>query len=226
MLKAIHIKKSFEDAEVLTDVNLTIEPGKITVLTGYSGSGKSTLLRCLSLLDSPDSGEIIVDDDCYMFPNSKTIHENKLYPKITCVFQQLYLWPHLSNRANIELALKLQDPTAIIDINYYIEVFGMKKFIDKFPNESSLGQRQRAALVRAMVLKTKYLLLDEITSALDPKNIVTVLSELLRYSQDDVGILLVSHDSRVVSNNEFLHVFLDNGKLHTQSPPVLPNNPT
>lgn len=209
MLEAKNIEKSFGSLKVLTDLSLTIAQGSITILAGPSGSGKSTLIRCLSLLDYPCKGKIILDGFEYSFPKKKQIQEASIYPKISCVFQQLYLWPHLTNRKNILLPL-INTTYDTNELNRYIDLFGMKEFIDKYPNESSLGQKQRVSLVRSLILKPEYLLLDEVTSALDSDNTKAVLSELSSLSS---GILLISHDHRILSSECYTPVFLENGEI-------------
>jgi ABC-type polar amino acid transport system ATPase subunit len=211
MLEAKNIEKSFGSTNVLVDINLKLPLETITVLTGPSGSGKSTLIRCLSLLDHPCKGEIIIDDKRYFFPTNRIFNEKDIYPKLTCVFQQLYLWPHLSNFENILLPLK--GNCNLVALEYYIELFNIREVIDKYPNESSLGQRQRVSLIRALMLRPKYLLLDEITSALDSVNTEIVISELSKFVNDGRSILLISHDYRVVSNNNHNFMLLENGKL-------------
>src|SRR3989344_2092306 len=182
MLSGENLTKKYQGQEILKGVDIAIGRGKITSLIGPSGAGKTTLLRVLSMLDLPDSGSIILDDKKYDFPKTKEV---KVWPKISVVFQQLFLWPHLTLRQNILLPLRNTVDQAYI--NELIDVLQMKDFIDRYPNEVSIGQRQRAAIARAIALKPEYLLLDEITSSLDVEQIDLVLKFLLRLKERGVG---------------------------------------
>ena len=172
MLRGQVINKRFGLKAVLIDVNIVVKAGEATVLMGPSGGGKTTLLRCLSLLESPDSGSVDLDGAHFEFPNGKNVIP---YPSVTIVFQQLFLWPHLTNRQNITISMPANDDAYL---RHLIELFDMKDFIDNYPNQSSLGQKQRVALTRALVLKPKYILLDEATSALDDRRAERVVQEL------------------------------------------------
>jgi len=124
------------------------------------------------------------------------------------------LWPHLTLRQNITLPLgKRLDQTAGHYLEHLIERFGMSEFIGRYPNQVSLGQRQRAALVRAMVLNPKYILLDEITSSLDVEQVASILSELRLMKDQGIGILLVTHLLHFAREAADSVVFLDNGRV-------------
>jgi polar amino acid transport system ATP-binding protein len=196
MLAGEGIKKSYNGKEVLHGIDLGLEPGKITALIGPSGAGKTTLLRVLSLLDPPDSGKVFVDDAIYPFPQGKRKRNRQPapWPKVTVVFQQLFLWPHLTLRQNINLPLNnKKDDNTKNYVDELIRSFEMTDFLDQYPNQASLGQRQRAALVRALALRPKYLLLDEITSALDVEQVKIVLYHLQDLRDQGVGILVATH---------------------------------
>jgi ABC-type polar amino acid transport system ATPase subunit len=168
MLKADKIAKSYGETPVLHKVDLGIERGKITALIGPSGSGKTTLLKVLAFLEHPDSGSVSLDEVHYQFPLTKDKKIKAPWPKVSVVFQQLFLWPHLTLLQNITLPLMakgLDDKPA--NLRDLLDRFDMNDFVYRYPNQASLGQRQRAALVRALLLKPDYLLLDEITSSLD-----------------------------------------------------------
>ena len=194
MLEARNLTFSYGNRPVLKDINLTIKPGGITVLIGPSGTGKTTLLRCLALLEQPQQGEIIVDEQSfsYPWPPAKPFHPP--WPKLTAVFQQLFLWPHLTLRDNILLPVRLQQASDVkIRLDALIEAFDMQDFIDRYPNEASLGQRQRVALARALMLNPTYLLLDEITSALDVEQIAKILTYLKQLRGRNIGIFIITH---------------------------------
>jgi len=190
MLKASNITKKFSDHIALNDVSLEVKPGTITSIIGPSGSGKTTLLKVLSLLDLPQIGTIALEDAIYKFPLvSQTIVQP--WPRVSVVFQQLFIWPHLTLRKNIELPLEargiLKENKVYLDELY--TMFDMKDFLDRFPNEASLGQRQRVALVRALALKPEYLLLDEITSSLDVEQAEIILSHLVTIKKRGLVLL-------------------------------------
>jgi len=199
---------------ILSDVSLTVRPGEITALIGPSGAGKTTLLKALSLLESPDSGELKIDEYNYSFPLKKSDKLAPPWPKVTVVFQQLFLWPHLTLRQNINLPLgKKPDAATVEFLEHLIDRFQMRNFIDRYPNQASLGQRQRAALVRAMVLNPKYILLDEITSSLDVEQVALILSEIRLLRERGVGILLITHLLHFAREAADSVVFLEGGKV-------------
>jgi len=220
MLIGKNITKKYGDRNVLNSMDISIKPGTITSIIGPSGSGKTTLLRALSLLDAPDSGTVILDDTEYNFPK----HKDAIippWPLVSVVFQQLFIWPHLSLRKNIELPLELNG--TLIDNRTYLDklykMFNMESFIDRFPNEASIGQRQRTALVRALALKPKYLLLDEITSSLDVEQSGIILSHLVEIKKMGVGIVMVAHDINFAISNADSVCFIGDGKIVKQGKP-------
>lgn len=194
MLIANNITKSFGNLQVLHGVNLAIEKGKICALIGPSGSGKTTLLKVLAFLEQPDSGNVAIDNLTYRFPLTKSQKIETPWPKVTVVFQQLFLWPHLTLLQNITLPLSAQgrddNPPRLQEL---LKIFDMNHFVYRYPNEASLGQRQRAALVRALLLEPEYLLLDEITSSLDIEQTAIILSQLKKLSSQGIGILTITH---------------------------------
>ena len=178
MLSGNNIRKSFDGTEVLQGVDIEVWPGRISVLIGPSGSGKTTLIRTLGLIDPPSEGQVIIDGHTYQFPLQKGQTIEPPWPDLTVVFQQHFLWPHLTLRRNILLPLSQRSETRR-SVDELIEIFGMDEFIDRYPNEVSIGQRQRTALARAFALEPKYILLDEITSALDVEQTGVVIHHLL-----------------------------------------------
>ena len=220
MLKATNLNTTYDNREVLKNVEITIEPGKITSLIGPSGAGKTTLLRVLSMLEKPKSGNISLDNKKVEFPIQKNDQASP-WPEVSVVFQQLFIWPHLTLRKNIELPLEirgtLNESKQHLDQLY--RTFDMAEYLDRFPNEVSLGQRQRVALVRALALKPKYLLLDEITSSLDVEQSAIILSHLTEIKKQGVGILMVAHDIDFALSNADTVCFMENGKIVKQGKP-------
>jgi ABC-type polar amino acid transport system ATPase subunit len=225
-LVGIDIRKSYGDAEILRGIDLRVEPGTITTVIGPSGSGKSTLLRSLALLDPPSSGEVVLDDERIVFPRREPLPTEAVWPRLTVVFQQLFLWPHLTIRGNILLPLRsrgFSEPERRAES--VIHDFGIATFADRFPNEVSIGQRQLGAIARALALQPRYLLLDEITSALDVEYIAMILDRLKRLRSDGVAILLISHLIDFARKSADQVVFLDTGVVVEIGPPTILDAP-
>lgn len=226
MLIGKDIHKAYKGNTVLSGVSAKIAPGKITVLIGPSGSGKSTFLRALSLLDPPDSGSVTVDETTYVFPVKNGNGPKPPWPKLTVVFQQLFLWPHLTIRQNI--TLPLQDGNGSLkngNVEELISMFEMEEYADRYPNQASLGQCQRAAITRALVLNPKYLLLDEITSALDVEHVSILLNYLKTLRERETGILLITHLIGFAKRAANQILFMDNGRIVEAGGPELLSSP-
>lgn len=213
MLIAKKIEKSFGSKAVLHDVNLTIKPGEICCLIGPSGTGKTTLLRALALLDHPDGGSISVEENTYNFPLAKKEHIVPPWPRLTAVFQSLFLWPHLTLRENIMLPARNHNENAEKDIEGLVRLFEMEHFIDNYPNQASIGQRQRVALARALILNPLYILMDEITSALDVEQTARILTKLSHLKERNIGVMLITHQIGFARNAADQIVFMDGGTI-------------
>lgn len=223
MLLAKNITKKINSREILKDVSLSLESGEIVSVIGPSGAGKTTLLRAISLVDFPNAGLLKIGQDNYQFPIKETGSVKFPYPNLTVVFQQLFIWPHLTIRENITLPLREN-----IDERHFeevVELFQMDSFLDRYPNEVSLGQRQRAALARALLLKPKYLLLDEVTSALDIEQSHLILGHLKQIAEKGVGIVFVSHALHLASKISSKVIFLDHGKVIEKGTGAILTNP-
>jgi ABC-type polar amino acid transport system ATPase subunit len=227
MLEARNLNFSYApDRPLLKDINLKVATGGITVLIGPSGCGKTTLLRCLALLEPPQSGEIQVDEQIFHYPWAKDAIFSPPWPKLTTVFQQLFLWPHMTLRENILLPVRRRKGGSIDgELDALIEAFDMKDFIDHFPNEASLGQRQRVALARAVMLEPRYLLLDEITSALDVEQIAKILTYLKGLRGKDIGIFIITHLLGFARHAADQVVFMANGEIAESGGAEILRNP-
>jgi cystine transport system ATP-binding protein len=220
MFQAQDIWKSYSTAPVLRAVSISVERGSATVLVGPSGSGKSTLLRTASLIDDPDRGTVSLDGECYFDAGRKRRKLEQFWPTITVVLQQLFLWPHLTLRSNICLPAQLREKP-IGEIDAVCRALGIEELLERYPNEVSVGQRQRAAVARAVMLRPQYLMLDEITSSLDVEQIEKMLSLLESKLEEEVGLIVVTHQlgfarslMRKGVNGKF--AFLDAGKIVEQ----------
>jgi ABC-type polar amino acid transport system ATPase subunit len=214
------------DKPLLKKINLTVSTDGITVLIGPSGCGKTTLLRCMALLEPPQRGEIQVDDATFVYPWPKGAVFTPPWPKLTTVFQQLFLWPHLTLRENILLPVQRQkDGDIKAELDALIEAFDMQAFIDNYPNEASLGQRQRVALARALILKPRYLLLDEITSALDVEQIAKILAHLKSLRGKNIGIFLITHLLGFARHTADQILFMADGEIAESGGPDILKNP-
>ncbi len=210
MLEGLNLTKSFNGTRVLNDISISLEPGEILVIIGPSGCGKTTLLKLLGLLDQPDSGEVLIDKERFSLKAQK----NSPWPKVTAVFQQLFLWPHLTLLDNITLPLTVQKKD--IDraqLKELTELFDMSGFLLRYPNEVSGGQRQRAALVRAVMLNPTYMLLDEITSSLDVEQIARLVPYIKELAKRGIGILTITHLLHFARQTADRVIFMDGGTI-------------
>lgn len=221
MISCKNISKSYNDSTILKGIDAEIERGKITVLIGPSGSGKTTLLKALSLIENPNSGTVIFDDDSFLFPNNKgKIRTQFSYngkQKVGVVFQNLDLIPHWTNRQNILKPIgKEITETKSKKLQDLLELFKMEGFIDKLPHQCSRGEQQRVAFLRAVMLNPEFLFLDEITSALDPELIATLFKFLIELKNKGTGILIITHFLLFAQNVADKIIFISEGKVVEQ----------
>lgn len=216
---------------ILTDISLKLEKGTITVLTGPSGSGKSTLLKSISMLIRPTSGEISIDGNKYIFPCNSEVKIRDHFKKdgdkqkMGIVFQDLHLIPHWTNHQNIIYPLKTITKEQKEKIEFFIELFQMGNFINNYPNESSRGEEQRVALVRALMMNPEYLLLDEITSALDPEQTVNILKYCDKIKKSGTSILIITHYIPFAKKAADQVIFLDKGTIVEKGTNLILSNP-
>ncbi|MDR0231396.1 MAG: ATP-binding cassette domain-containing protein [Dysgonamonadaceae bacterium] len=236
MIKADNISVELGNGEsrktILNDISLELEEGTITVLIGPSGSGKSTLLKSLALLIQPSTGSITIDDDKYEFPYHSKEKIRKHFQKgerdrqkVGIVFQDLHLLPHWTNYKNIINPLKNITAEQKKKLDFFIELFQMEHFINNYPNESSRGEEQRVALVRALMQDCKYLLLDEITAALDPEQTVNVLKYCDTIKKTGTSILIITHYIPFARKAADQVIFLDKGSIVEKGSNQILTNP-
>lgn len=218
MLKVENVKKAFGAATVLDGVNLTVSPGEMVSILGSSGSGKSTLIRCINGLERLNAGRITIDD----FDVAKPRELIEARKRSATVFQLFNLYPHMTALQNITLApvevLKRPRAEAEAEGRALLALVGLEDRSDAFPAHLSGGQRQRVGICRALAMKPRYLLLDEITSALDPEMTAEVLAILAKLAAQGTTMVFVTHEvdfARQISNRI---VFLDKGVLLVDLP--------
>jgi len=218
MLKVENVKKAFGPVTVLDGVNLTVNPGEVVSILGSSGSGKSTLIRCINGLEKLNAGKITVDD----FDVSKPKELAEARKRSGTVFQLFNLYPHMTALQNITLApievLKRPKAEAEAEGRALLAQVGLGDRADAYPAQLSGGQRQRVGICRALAMKPRYLLLDEVTSALDPEMTSEVLDILAKLARDGTTMVFVTHEiefARQISNRI---VFLEKGVLLVDLP--------
>ena len=195
LIKIEHLKKSFDGHGVLRDVNLQIEKGDILAIIGGSGSGKSTIIRCLTGLESIDSGEIYLND-------MQINHENRSYGKIGMVFQNFNLFPHYTVLENIskplETVKKIEKQEALNEAKALLSKVRLEEVSEQYPSTLSGGQKQRLAVARSLAMKPSVIAFDEPTSSLDPE----LANEVFRLIQDLAAegqtMIIVTHQINAI----------------------------
>ena len=214
MLEIKNLKKKYGNNTVLKDIDLKIEKGDRLAIIGPSGCGKSTFLRCLNLLEVPNSGQIIFDNQDI---TKKDIDLSIVRRKMGMVFQQFNLFPHLNVLDNIMLApVKLGVLTEKEAKKTALELLKTIDLGDKakhYPSELSGGQKQRVAIVRTLIMNPEIILFDEPTSALDPEMVHEVLDLIMDLADKGITMLMVSHEMEFVKKFATKVLFLDEGKV-------------
>ncbi|MGU3291974.1 amino acid ABC transporter ATP-binding protein [Williamsia sp. M5A3_1d] len=220
MLRADAVRKSFGGHEVLRGIDLDVAEGEVVCLIGASGSGKSTLLRCLNLLEQVDDGDIFLDDREITDPR---FDADEVRRSIGIVFQAYNLFPHLSVLANITLgpvrALGVSRAEARAEALALLRRVGLAEKADAYPDALSGGQQQRVALARAIAMHPRVLLLDEITSALDPMLVGEVLDVIRGLRSDGMTIVMATHEMTFAREVSDRIVFLADGTIEESGPP-------
>lgn len=214
------VHKSFGTNSVLNGIDLEIAEGTVVSLIGPSGSGKSTLLRCINLLEPIDDGEIFLDDIDISIPG---FDANPVRRRIGMVFQNFNLFPHMSVQDNITLSpirtLGVNKAAARVKAAELLERFGLTDKINAFPDQLSGGQQQRVAIVRALAIEPEVLLLDEITSSLDPELVGEVLDVVRELKTSGMTLVLATHEMGFARDISDLVCVLDGGHIIEQGAP-------
>jgi polar amino acid transport system ATP-binding protein len=221
LLRAQDLWKSFGEREVLRGVSLELAAHEVVAVIGASGSGKSTLLRCLSLLEPIDDGRILLGDEDISDPR---VDANRVRARFGVVFQSYNLFPHMSVLENVTLASRVvhNEPRKDAEARgtALLERVGLPDKAREHPDRLSGGQQQRAAIVRAIATDPEILLLDEITSALDPELVGEVLALVRDLAQEGTTILMTTHEMAFARDVAHRVVFLDAGRILEQGPPA------
>jgi len=222
------LRKVYGSHEVLKGIDLSVDRHQVVSLIGASGSGKSTLLRCLNALEPINGGQISIDGDVVSGPG---VDQNRLRRKVGMVFQSFNLFPHLSVEENI-----MAGPMRLLGESREAARDQARALLDRvqlghraeyYPDQLSGGQQQRVAIVRAIAMRPEALLLDEITSALDPELVAEVLNIVRDLAQDGMTMFLATHEMQFAREVSDMVVFLEQGTLLEKGPPEqIFGNPT
>jgi polar amino acid transport system ATP-binding protein len=220
-LQIERLHKSFGPNEVLKGIDLEVEEHQVVCLIGASGSGKSTLLRSVNLLEPIDEGRIVVDGREITAPG---VDVNAVRRGIGIVFQAFNLFPHMTVLANVTLgprkALRLPRRQAEAEALDLLGRFGLADRRDDYPDRLSGGQQQRVAILRALAMKPKLLLLDEVTSALDPELVGEVLALVRELAEGGMTMVVATHEMGFARELADRVYFLDAGRILESGPPA------
>jgi polar amino acid transport system ATP-binding protein len=225
------LRKQFGTVEVLKGVDLALNKREVVSIIGSSGSGKTTLLRCVNLLEEFQGGDIILDGETigYRMSNGRRhrIRDRELSRQRSMtgmVFQNFNLFPHLTAAGNVMLGLRKvrrlgRDEARAIAENWLGRV-GLASRADHYPSQLSGGQQQRVAIARALAMDPKLVLLDEVTSALDPELVQEVLNTVKSIADDGATLLIVTHEMRFARDVSNRVVFMEQGRIIEDGPPA------
>ena len=220
LIEVKHLRKEYGDVVPLKDVNATVDEGEVVSIIGPSGTGKSTFIRCLNRLETPSSGQIVVDGVDMCAPD---VDLPKMRQKMGMVFQNYALFNHKLVVENLMMApmdlLGMSKQDAYDQALDLLKTVGLKDKALSWPSELSGGQRQRVAIARGLAMKPKILLFDEPTSALDPQMVSEVLSVITRLAERGLTMLVVTHEMRFARDASSRVFYMDRGELWESGTP-------
>ena len=220
ILEIRHLGKSFGTHEVLRDIDFTVQKGDVTSIIGSSGSGKSTLLRCINLLETPTSGEILYHGQSVTGPK---VNAPEYRSHVGMVFQSFNLFNNMTVLENCVVGqvkvLKKDRETARKNAMQYLEQVGMAPYINAKPRQISGGQKQRVAIARALAMEPEVLLFDEPTSALDPEMVGEVLSVMQDLARAGMTMLVVTHEMAFARDVSSHVVYMNQGVICEEGTP-------
>lgn len=218
LLENVH--KSFGENEVLKGIDLTVGPHEVVCLIGASGSGKSTLLRCVNLVEPIDAGRVVVEGEEI---TARGVDANRIRRRIGIVYQSFNLFPHMTVLRNVTLApreaLGQSRAEAEENARALLDRFGLLDRQDEYPDRLSGGQQQRVAIVRALAMRPHLMLLDEVTSALDPELVAEVLAVIKELAKEGMTMLIATHEMGFARDIADRVCFLEAGNILEQGPP-------
>ena len=230
IIEVLHLKKSFGTHEVLRDINLQANAGQAVCIIGASGSGKSTMLRCINLLETPTDGDIRFHGQSIL---DKELSLAKYRAKVGMVFQQFNLFNNMTVLENCVIGqvkvLGKDHKEAEENAKQFLDKVGLLQYINAKPNQISGGQKQRAAIARALAMDPEVLLFDEPTSALDPETVGEVLTVMRDLAKEGMTMLVVTHEMSFARDVSEHVIFMDEGVIAEEGTPeqifVNPQNP-
>ncbi|MGL4624225.1 MAG: amino acid ABC transporter ATP-binding protein [Culicoidibacterales bacterium] len=214
------LTKRFGDQEVLTGINLEIQKGEVVCIIGPSGSGKSTLLRCLNLLEEPNGGTILVDNENL---TDRNVSPEQIRKHMGMVFQHFNLFGNLNVLDNCTMAPKIVNKEAKAEVEAramtLLNKVGLQAFAHQKVDKLSGGQKQRVAIARALTMNPTYMLFDEPTSALDPEVVGDVLNVMRDLAEEGLTMVIVTHEMQFARHVADRVLFMDGGKIVEQGTP-------
>lgn len=220
MIKTVNLKKSFGDKEVLKGINEEIKEGEVVVIIGPSGSGKSTLLRCLNLLETPTSGDVVFEETII---NQPKVNIDAIRTKMGMVFQSFNLFPHLTVLENITIGPREINKKSAAEAKEIamelLESMGLADKAAAYPKSLSGGQQQRIAIARALAMQPSMMLFDEPTSALDPEMVGEVLQVMKKLANNGMTMIVVTHEMGFAREVGDRVIFMDDGMVVEKGTP-------
>ena len=216
------LTKSFGENKVLKGIDMTVSKGEVISIIGSSGSGKSTFLRCINLLEQPTGGDILYKGTSIL---DKGFNPTAYRSKVGMVFQSFNLFNNMNVLKNCvigqEKVLKRPHELAVKEAETYLDIVGMKPYVNARPSQLSGGQKQRVAIARALAMNPEVLLFDEPTSALDPEMVGEVLSVMRDLSTTGLTMMVVTHEMQFARDVSSRVVFMDNGVIAEDGEPEI-----
>jgi len=220
LLQVKNIRKNFGSLQVLDDISFDVNKGEVLTIIGPSGSGKTTMLRCINGLEKINGGEIIIDGE-HLNPNSKDVH--KIRENVGFIFQRFNLFAHLTVLDNLRIAQKIvkkrKDKEAKEVAADLLKKVGLSDKLNSYPSQLSGGQQQRVAIARSLAMDPKLLLMDEITSSLDPELVNEVLEVVKELAVGGMTMILVTHEMGFARNVASRVIFMADSKIVEQGKP-------
>ncbi len=220
VIELVHLQKQFGDHAVLRDINLSVKKGEVLSIIGASGSGKSTMLRCINLLETPTSGQVLYHGQDIM---AKDFNLTQYRTKVGMVFQSFNLFNNMSALNNciagqVSALRRSRKEAEEIAMEYLTKV-GMAPYINARPSQLSGGQKQRVAIARALAMQPEVLLFDEPTSALDPQMVGEVLDVMRRLAEEGLTMIVVTHEMAFARDVSTDVVYMSDGVICEQGKP-------